>query len=115
MMKLFINWFLATLAVMIATWILPGVTVSGFVVAAMTALVLGVINALLRPVLLILTLPLTVVSLGLFAFVINAFMVLLASRIVSGFQVSSFWWALVFSLVLSLVHAGFGIMEKRRV
>ncbi len=113
MMKLLLKWLVATLAIGVTTWLLPGVMVTSIAAAAVTALVLGILNAVLRPLLLILTLPLTVVSLGLFAFVINAFMVLLASKIVSGFEVASFWWALLFSVVLSLVNMAFEAMERR--
>jgi len=102
-MGIIINWLLTTLAVIIAAYLLPGVAVRSFLTALITALVLGLINAILRPILVILTLPLTVVTLGIFIFVINALLVLLTSAIVSGFEVRSFWWALLFSLLFSLV------------
>jgi putative membrane protein len=89
--------------VIIAAYLLPGVNVRNFLTGLLTALVLGLINAILRPILVILTLPLTVVTLGLFIFVINALLVLLTSAIVPGFEVRSFWWALLFSLLFSIV------------
>ncbi|HNY64822.1 MAG TPA: phage holin family protein [Deltaproteobacteria bacterium] len=103
-MKLLLKWIVMTIAVLITAYLLErGVTVDSFWAAIVTALVLGLINAVVRPILLVLTLPLTIVSLGLFIFVLNAFLVLLTSSIVPGFHVLSFWWALLFSLVLSLV------------
>ena len=102
-MGILVNWLVTTLAVLIAAYILPGVTVRNFLAGLLAALVLGLINAILRPVLVILTLPLTLVTLGLFIFVINALLVLLTSAIVPGFDVRSFWWALLFSLLFSIV------------
>ncbi len=102
-MAILVNWLVTTLAVLIAAYLLPGVSVKNFFAALLTALVLGLINAILRPILVILTLPLTVVTLGLFIFVINALLVLLTSAMVPGFEVHSFWWALLFSLLFSIV------------
>ena len=102
-MAILVNWLVTTLAVLIAAYLLPGVSVKNFFAALLTALVLGLINAILRPILVILTLPLTVVTLGLFIFVINALLVLLTSAMVPGFEVRSFWWALLFSFVFSIV------------
>ena len=102
-MGVLLNWLLTTLAVLIAAYLLPGVTIRNFFAGLLTALVLGLVNAILRPILVILTLPLTVVTLGLFIFIINALLVLLTSAIVPGFEVRSFWWALLFSLLFSIV------------
>lgn len=104
MLKYIINWILITIAVFVTAYIVPGVTISSFFVAFIVAVVLGIINIFLKPILLILTLPINIISLGLFTFVINAFLVMLASSIIDGFYVDGFWWALVFSLALSLVH-----------
>jgi putative membrane protein len=102
-MGILVNWLVTTLAVLIAAYVLPGVNVRNFFAGLLTALMLGLVNAILRPILVILTLPLTVVTLGLFIFVINALLVLLTSAIVPGFEVRSFWWALLFSLLFSIV------------
>ncbi len=104
MMKHLINWILITIAVFVTAYILPGVVITSIFVAFVAALVLGIINTFLKPILLILALPVNILSLGLFTLVINAFLVMLASKIVDGFEVDGFWWALAFSLVLSLVH-----------
>jgi putative membrane protein len=98
-----IHWLITTIAILIAAYLLPGVTVKGFFAALVTALVLGLINTFIRPILLILTLPINILTLGLFTFVINALLIMLTSAVVPGFDVRSFWWALLFSLVLSLI------------
>ena len=102
-----LNWLVSTLAIAIAAYLLPGVTIAGFFPALVTALVLGLINAFIKPVLVILTLPLTVVTLGLFTLVLNALLIMLTSAIVPGFGVKNFWWALLFGLVLSIINMAF--------
>lgn len=104
-MELLIRALINGLAVWIAAYVLPGVNVDGFLTALVVAVILGVVNAVLKPILILLTIPITIVTLGLFVFVINALLILLVARIVPGFSVSSFWWALGFSLVLSLVNS----------
>ncbi len=111
-MAILINWLLAALAIMVTAYLLPGVQLSGFVPALVTALALGLVNAIIKPVLLLLTLPLNILTLGLFTLVINAALVLLVSKLVSGFQVQSFWWALVFSVVLTVVNWGLSIFKQ---
>lgn len=113
MIQLLMNWLVAALAVGITAYLLPGVVVTGFFAALVTALVLGIINATLRPLIILLTLPLNILTLGLFTFVINAALVLLVGRIVPGFEVAGFWWAVLFSLVLMIVNAGMHILSKR--
>lgn len=109
-MRLILNWLVSAVAIVIAAYLLPGVHVSGFVVALILAVVLGAINAFLKPLLVLLTLPVTVMTFGLFVLVINALLVMLAGAVVSGFAVDGFWWALAFSVVLSLVNAVFSMM-----
>lgn len=100
---LFIRWLILTAAIMAAAYMLDGIWVSGFFSALFTAVILGVLNVFFRPILLILTLPINIVSLGLFTFVINALMLLTASAVIPGFKVFSFWAALLGSLVISIV------------
>ena len=100
-----INWFISALVILAVAYILPGVTVSGFFVALVLALVLGLLNALVKPVLVVLTFPITIITFGLFIFILNALMIELASLIVPGFEVASFLWALVFSLILSVANS----------
>jgi len=102
---LLVNLIVSTLAVLISAYILPGVKVDGFLTAVVVAVILGVVNMFIKPVLILLTLPLTILTLGLFTFVINALLILLVSNIVPGFKVDGFLWALIFSLVLSVVSS----------
>ncbi len=99
-----------TLAVLISAYLIPSVQVKGVFVAFVVALVLGIINAFLKPILLILTLPINILTLGLFTLFINAGLILLVGKIVDGFYVSNIWWAMVFSLVLSVVHSGLHLL-----
>jgi len=98
-MHLLLRWILNALALLLVTRVVPGVTVDGFYSALIVALVLGIVNALIRPILIFLTLPINLLTLGLFTFVINALMFWFVSTLVKGFQVSgftaAFWGALV--------------------
>ena len=93
-----------SIAVMVGAWLLPGVEVTSFWAVLITAIVISLLDNLVRPILIVVTLPVTVVTLGLFLFVINAIIILMASGIVKGFDVSSFGSALLFSLVLTAVN-----------
>ena len=104
-MKILISLALSALAVFVTARILPGVVLEGFGTALVVAVVLGAVNAVLRPLLLILTLPINVLTLGLFTFVIIGGLVQLVSWLVPGFQVAGFWQALAFALVLWLINA----------
>ena len=85
------------------SYILKGIHINEFTTALILALVLAVFNAILKPILIILTLPITILTFGLFLFVINAIIILLAAKFVDGFRVDGFWWALLFSLLLSVL------------
>lgn len=85
------------------SYVLSGVHIDSFVTAFILAIVLGLLNIFIKPLLVILTLPITIFTLGLFLFVINALIILLAAKFVSGFRVDGFWWALLFSLLLSVL------------
>lgn len=104
-MKIILHWFLRALAIMITAYLLPGIILKGFFAALVVAVVLGLLNTILKPILIVLTLPINILTLGLFTLVINAGLIMLTSNLVAGFYVKSFWWALVFSLILSLVNA----------
>ncbi|MCL5435656.1 MAG: phage holin family protein [Patescibacteria group bacterium] len=104
-MSMFLKVLISTLSVVLAAYLLPGVSVDNFLAALAVAVVLGLVNFFVRPLLVILTLPITVFTLGLFLLVINALMVLLVAAVVPGFAVDGFWWALLFSLVVSVVSA----------
>ncbi|MDD5251479.1 MAG: phage holin family protein [Patescibacteria group bacterium] len=102
-MRLILKLILNTIAVLVAAYILPGIMVDGPLTALIVAVVLGVVNVVVKPIVIVLTLPATILTLGLFLFVINALMVMLVDWLIPGFAVAGFWWALLFSLVVSLV------------
>lgn len=104
-MGIIINWVISAIVIFVIAYFLPGVHVANFTSALIAALVIGIINAIIKPVLVILTLPINLLTLGLFTFVINAILILLASAIVPGFTVDGFLWALIFSVILSLVSS----------
>jgi putative membrane protein len=102
-MRLVLHLLVNTLAVLTGAYVLPGVHVESITTAVVVAVVLGIVNAIIRPLLILITLPLTLVTLGLFIFVINALMILLVAKLVPGFTVQNFWWALLYSLVVTFV------------
>lgn len=104
-MGFLIRLLVSALAAMLTAYLLPGVKLDNFVTALILALVLALLNMLVKPILLILTLPATIFTLGLFLFVVNALIILLASRLVSGFKVDGFWWALLFSIVMTVINS----------
>ncbi|MFT6866835.1 MAG: putative membrane protein [Cyclobacteriaceae bacterium] len=111
-MNFLIKLLLSTLAVIIASYLLPGVSVDNFLTALIVAFFLSLLNVTLKPLLIILTIPLTVVTLGLFLLVINAVLILIADSFISGFVVSGFWWALLFSFILSLINSLLSDLSK---
>ena len=102
-MKLIVKWLLSAVALLAITYIYSGVQVTSFSTALIAAFVIGLFNTILRPVLVVLTLPVTLVTLGLFLFVINAFMFWAASGVMNGFRVSGFGAALLGSLIYSVL------------
>ena len=104
MVSVLVNWVVSAMVIFSIAYILPGTTVVDFAAALVVALVLGIINALLKPVLLILTLPINILTLGLFTFILNALLIILVSNIVPGFIVDGFLAALIFGIVLSVVN-----------
>lgn len=104
-MKTLINIFFTTIFVLILAHIMPGIKVDGWATALIVALVLGLLNIFIKPILILFTLPATIFTLGLFLLVINAIIILLCDELVPGFEVEGFWWALLFSLVLSFCQS----------
>lgn len=102
-MNLLIKWLVMTVSILIGAYLLPGVVISGFWAAFCLALLLGILNVLLKPILILITLPVNILTLGLFTFVINAFIILIASSVIKGFYVEGFWAAMLFSIVLSVI------------
>ncbi len=104
-MKLLIRILITSGLVLLIAHFMPGVHVANFTTALIVAVVLGLLNIFIKPILVILTLPFTIVTLGLFLLVINAIIILLCDNIVGGFGVDSFWTALFFSLILSILQS----------
>jgi putative membrane protein len=108
------SWISTALALGLGAWMLGGVELDGILPALIAALLLGVINGLIRPVLLLLTLPINLVTLGLFTFVINAALLCLAAWLAPGFAISSFWSALALALIVAVVNAVIGQLWRER-
>jgi putative membrane protein len=112
-MKILIHLVVSTLAIIIATYLVPGATVT-LLSAVILAVVLGIINIFIKPVVKLIALPITILTLGLFSLVINALFIILASKIVPGFEVAGFWTAFWFSIVLSLINAFFHLFQDSK-
>jgi putative membrane protein len=103
-MTVILNLLLSAIAIAIASYLIPGARVDGYMTAIIVAVVLAIVNATIVPVLQVLTLPLNILTLGFFSLIINVLMVLLVARLVPGFEVNGFWVALIFAVVLALVN-----------
>jgi putative membrane protein len=103
MLRLLLHWLINATAVYVTAHMLPGISIRSFTAALVVALVLGLINTLLRPVLIFFSIPFLIVTLGLFMLVINAFLLQLSAMLVNGFAIESFWWAMLGSLCISVV------------
>lgn len=103
-MGIFIRWLILTAAIVAASYLIDGIRISGFFSAFCAAAVLGILNALFRPILFILTLPINIMTLGLFTFVINALLLKMASGVIPGFDVHGFWSAVFAALIISGVN-----------
>ena len=112
-MKLFLNWLLSAAALLAVAYLYPGVMVSSVTSALIAAAVLGFLNMVVRPILVLLTLPVTLVTLGLFLFIINALMFWAAASLLSGFNVTGFGAALVGSLIYSVLQLAIDFVLER--
>jgi putative membrane protein len=112
------NWIIRLLlnglAVVLTAYLLGGVTVDDYGTALIVALILAIVNVLVKPILVILTIPITIITLGLFLLVINAAIILFIDNLVGGFHVEGFWWALLFSLILSIFNSLFNDLAGRK-
>ena len=121
---IFIRWFTLTGAIVLTSYLLDGIRVSGFFSAFFAAAMLGILNAFFRPIALLLTLPLNIMTLGFFTFVINALMLKMASGVISSFDVHGFWAAIFGSLMISIIswllnsfingHGSFSYIDRER-
>ena len=103
MKGILVRWFILTAAIVVASYLMDGIQVKGFFSAFFAAAILGVLNAFFRPILIILTLPINILTLGLFTFIINALLLKMASGVISGFDVRGFWAAVFGSVIISVV------------
>lgn len=110
LLRLIIN----TFSVIVTSFLLGGVHLKSFFSALLVAIVIGFLNVVLKPLLVILTIPITVLTFGFFLLIINAAMILLAGNLVPGFAVDGFWWALGFSIILTIVNSIFMPEDRRR-
>jgi putative membrane protein len=109
-----IRFLLSGLAVVLTAYLLPGVNVEHYGYALLVAAVLSLANIVVRPILVLLTIPITIFTLGLFLLVINAVIILIVDYFVPGFSVDGFWWALAFSLILSIFNSIFDDLTKEK-
>ena len=114
-MNLLIRLIVTAGIVMLLAHFLPGVEVTGFVAALIVAIVLGILNFIVKPMLVVLTIPITIMTLGLFLFVINACIIMLADNFIDGFGVNGFWIALLFSILLSIFQSiAYSLLEDKK-
>jgi len=111
-MKTIFRILLTAAAVLVLSYVLPGVAVASYWAAVIVAIVLGLLRLIVKPILVVLTFPITVVTLGLFLLVINAVIILMADYFIDGFAVKNFWWAIIFSLLLSFLQSVFHSILK---
>jgi len=104
-LKLLIKWVLLTLSILIVSYLLEGVKVEDFSSALMAAALLGILNSLVRPLLILLTLPINLITFGIFIFIINAILLMLVSHVITGFHVAGFWTAVFGSILISVSNA----------
>ncbi len=109
-----LRFLLSGVAVLLTAYLLPGVHVEHYGYALLAAIVISVANVIVKPILIILTIPITIFTLGLFLLVINALIILLVEYFVPGFAVDGFWWALAFSLILSIFNSMFSELMQTK-
>ena len=113
-MKFILQIIVSTLAVFVSSYLLPGVHVDSMLIAIEVAAVLAFLNAVLKPLMIVLTIPITIFSFGLFLIVINAFIIIITDKLVDGFEIRSFGWAVVFSIVLWIVTIAFETLAYKK-
>ena len=114
-MNIILRLLISAVSVIVAAWLLPGVHIDGFMSALIVAIVIAILNVFLKPLLVILTIPITVITLGFFLLVINTIIILISSNVVDGFYIDGFWWAFFFSILLSFISSLLGIRDTREI
>ncbi len=112
-MKIFLHLIVSSLAILITTYIVPGVSIT-LLSSIVLAVVLGAINAFIKPIIGLITLPINIITLGLFSLVTNTLLIILATKIVPSFYITSFWSAFWFSITLALINAFFGLIKAEK-
>ncbi len=112
-MYVILRWIAFALVIMFTAWVIPGITVENFWAALIVALVLGVINAFIKPVLQLITLPINVLTLGIFGLVLNALMLMFAGWLSPGFEVDGFLSAFIGSIIISLLSLGINMIDRK--
>ncbi|HOW25169.1 MAG TPA: phage holin family protein [Bacteroidales bacterium] len=113
-MRILLRLLISSAVILVTAYILPGVHVDSIWTALLVAVVLALLNFFLRPLLVILTIPFTIITLGLFLLVINAVIILIADHLIGQrFEVDGFWWALLFSLIISFVNSLINVRKKQ--
>jgi len=115
MIRITIKWLALTASIIVTAYFIDGIRVDGLSSAFLAAAVLGILNVFLRPIALILTLPVNILSLGLFTFIINAFMLIITSRLIPGFNVNGFWTAILGSLLISIISWAINTFASEKV
>lgn len=113
-MNIIVRFLLSGVAVMLTAYLLPGAHVQDYWAALLVAVLVSFSNVIIKPILVILTIPITILTLGLFLLAINAVIILLVDYFVDGFSVDGFWWALAFSLILSVFNSLFADLTKQK-
>jgi len=113
-MQFLVKIVLSSFSVMVASWLLQGVVIRDYLSALLVAFVLALLNMVLKPILVILTIPVTIFTFGLFLLVINGLIALIAGNLVDGFYIAGFWWAVGFSIIVSAINYLININDKQR-
>jgi putative membrane protein len=112
-MSILIRWLLSALALMLVAYVIPGIELSNFYIALITAVIIGLLNVFIRPILVLITLPINIITLGLFTFVLNALLFWFAASFIDGFSVSGFWAAFFGALVFSVISSILSNLAKK--
>ncbi|MBD3299956.1 MAG: phage holin family protein [Candidatus Moranbacteria bacterium] len=112
-MKILISWLLLTIEVLVVARLLPGITIDGFFSAVIVALFIGVLNSIVKPFLALVTLPVNILTLGIFSFILNTFLLLIIASLIQGFSIDGFLWGALFNFVLSLTISAVNVVFRK--